>query len=299
MLSFPRDLRRIFFHQYARKAVDGSQRRAEIVRNRIGEGFQFVVGGFQLSGAFLNAFLQLRVDRAHFLLRAFVRPLLSVPLHPGFEDRRQVPSDALQRLQIALAVIRRFVGDSKKSDRFPLKKDGHCENPADGSAARRGRFWFVGIQRSPFSKRASPDANPLAAPEANSLAGNLAILPSLPLPDGEYQRAIFVDVAEDPLFALGVLQDGVQHGREYLTLGQREKYRGEPGLEGLENQDQRRDGAKARGKTKNDNFLLVFHDLAQHRMSGQEDEPAAGVRQGQVHPEVGNIAENKPAQQTA
>src|ERR1022692_1507044 len=164
--------------------------RAEIVRNRIGEGFQFVVGGFQLSGAFLNAFLQLRVDRAHFLLRAFARPLLSVPLHPGFEDRRQVPGDALQRLQIALAVIRRFVGDSKKSDRFLLKKDGHCENPADGSAARGGWFWFVGIQRSPFSKRASPDANPLAAPEANSLAGNLAILPSLPRPDREHQRAL-------------------------------------------------------------------------------------------------------------
>jgi len=44
-----------------RKTINGSQRRAQVMRDRIGESFQLLVGGFELCGALDHALLQLIV----------------------------------------------------------------------------------------------------------------------------------------------------------------------------------------------------------------------------------------------
>ena len=69
----------VVFQQRQAPAVDPTQRRAKIVRHRIGEGFQLLVGGLELDGAVLNALFQLPVELPDFLLRALF--LRDIPLH--------------------------------------------------------------------------------------------------------------------------------------------------------------------------------------------------------------------------
>src|SRR5438477_12675846 len=47
--AFVESLARIIFEQGFAEAVDRSQRRAEIVRNRVGEGLQLLVGGIEFT----------------------------------------------------------------------------------------------------------------------------------------------------------------------------------------------------------------------------------------------------------
>jgi len=49
---------RVFGHQHPGKPSDGSQRGLEVMGIRNGEGFQFLVGGFQLGRTFPNPMLQ-------------------------------------------------------------------------------------------------------------------------------------------------------------------------------------------------------------------------------------------------
>src|ERR1700730_13500451 len=53
---------------------------AQIVSNRIGEGFQFLVGGFELCGALNYALLQFLVEATDFLYRSL--PLSYVHVEP-------------------------------------------------------------------------------------------------------------------------------------------------------------------------------------------------------------------------
>ena len=87
-----RQLRRALVHQDPREPVDG---------------------GLQLRDAFLNALLQFRVNHVHFPLCAFACPLLGIPLQPGFESRRYIPSDALQGAPIPLFVVRGLLAMAK------------------------------------------------------------------------------------------------------------------------------------------------------------------------------------------
>ena len=63
------ELAGIVFGKCEAPAVDAAQRRAQVVRDRIGKRFQFLVGGFELSGALTNPLFQLGVELADLLFR--------------------------------------------------------------------------------------------------------------------------------------------------------------------------------------------------------------------------------------
>ena len=68
------ELWRVFFEQDLRETVDCPQRRAQVVRDGVGEGFEFSVGGFKFFGALTNSLLKFIVERANFLLRMLCFP---------------------------------------------------------------------------------------------------------------------------------------------------------------------------------------------------------------------------------
>jgi len=51
------------------EAVEGAQRRAQVVRDRVGERLQLFVGGVELGGACPDALLQLQVEQRESALR--------------------------------------------------------------------------------------------------------------------------------------------------------------------------------------------------------------------------------------
>ncbi len=59
----------VVFQQDVREAVDGAQRRAQVVRNRIGKRLQFLVGRFQLRRALGDALFQFLIELADFFFR--------------------------------------------------------------------------------------------------------------------------------------------------------------------------------------------------------------------------------------
>ena len=70
--AFGVELCRVVFFQHAPEAVDGSQRRAQVVRHAVGKGFEFPIGGFEFRRALPDA-------NFHFLglpLQLLVQPRL-------------------------------------------------------------------------------------------------------------------------------------------------------------------------------------------------------------------------------
>jgi hypothetical protein len=65
-------LRAGVFHHRQAPAVHGAQRRTQVMRNRIGEGFEFLVGCFELGSAVAHAPLQLGVQPLQLVLKADV-----------------------------------------------------------------------------------------------------------------------------------------------------------------------------------------------------------------------------------
>src|ERR1019366_8421492 len=61
------------FEQGQAPAVDAAQRRAQVVRYRIGERLQFLVDGFELNRAVAHALVEFGVEPAHSLLRLLTR----------------------------------------------------------------------------------------------------------------------------------------------------------------------------------------------------------------------------------
>ncbi len=88
-LSFLIESIGIVLEQSQAEAVDAAKRRAQIVRDRIGECFQLFVGSSELRSTFLNALLQLIVS----LLQSPIA-LLNLPQHlveRSDQDVRFVP----------------------------------------------------------------------------------------------------------------------------------------------------------------------------------------------------------------
>lgn len=52
----------VFLQRHLAEAVDAAQGRAQVVRDRIGEGFQFAVGGGEIGGPFLDAAVEFAVE---------------------------------------------------------------------------------------------------------------------------------------------------------------------------------------------------------------------------------------------
>src|SRR5258708_3812609 len=61
----------MFLDQRPRKSIDMAQRRTEVMRNRIGEGFQFVVGSCKLCGTVRDATLQVFIQFLNLFLSPF------------------------------------------------------------------------------------------------------------------------------------------------------------------------------------------------------------------------------------
>ena len=68
MLRFFRKNVVVFFCQQIDKSVNVAQRRAQVVRHRIAEGLELLVGGGELRGALLYAPLERGVQPADLLL---------------------------------------------------------------------------------------------------------------------------------------------------------------------------------------------------------------------------------------
>ena len=77
---------RVSGHQQPGKTLDGSQRGLEVMGHRIGEGFQFLVGGFQLGRTFSHPLLQFLIKPANLLFRLST---FGFPVH-GFHGEGQV-----------------------------------------------------------------------------------------------------------------------------------------------------------------------------------------------------------------
>src|SRR5258708_3812611 len=70
----------MFLDQRPRKSIDMAQRRTEVMRNRIGEGFQFVVGSCKLCGTLSHATLQVFIQFLNLFLSPFALDQLQVEL---------------------------------------------------------------------------------------------------------------------------------------------------------------------------------------------------------------------------
>ena len=71
----------VVLEQRLAEAVDAAQRRAQVVRDRVAERLQLLVGRFELGGALAHALLELRVEPPDFLLGLL--ELLSRPRLPA------------------------------------------------------------------------------------------------------------------------------------------------------------------------------------------------------------------------
>jgi hypothetical protein len=67
------DVVHVILDQDTGEALNGAQRGTQVVRDRIGEGFEFLVGRLELGGAFEDAPFEISVQSADFFLGLLTR----------------------------------------------------------------------------------------------------------------------------------------------------------------------------------------------------------------------------------
>jgi hypothetical protein len=72
----------VVFQQCLAEAVDRPERGAQVVRDGLGEGFQFLVGGFQLAGALGDALLQFCVQLEDLIFGPLALANVALNRHP-------------------------------------------------------------------------------------------------------------------------------------------------------------------------------------------------------------------------